>query len=109
MKGLALLLAGVCIHFGLTFAIVVSRLACDIQTQCVSLFSEVAGAILSFPLGLVVWGMRYAGLDSAVVTDFLLGGDIFALCFFNSILAIVFVWYVLIKPVLRRRKSVGGH
>lgn len=104
MKVFAFILIGVLIHFGLTFAIVVSRLSCGVQAQCVGFFNEVAGAILSFPLSLIVWGMRYIGIDSAVVTDSLLGGNIFALCLLNSIMAVVFVWYVLIKPVVRMRK-----
>jgi hypothetical protein len=50
--------------------------------------------------------MKYVGLDPAVVTDTLLGGDIFVLCAVNSVMAVIFSWYVLIKPVVRRHRTV---
>jgi predicted neutral ceramidase superfamily lipid hydrolase len=105
-KIFVLLLIAVLIHFGLTFAVVVGRLSCDVQVHCISRLNEVAGAVLSFPLGLVVWVMQYVGLDPDVVTGAIWGGDIFVLCVVNSILAVIIVWYALIKPITRRRKKV---
>ncbi|MGY3231202.1 hypothetical protein ACVWWJ_002686 [Luteibacter sp. HA06] len=86
-------------HTGLTFAVVVSRLDCGVQVHCIGLFNKVAGALLSFPLGLLVWAMECFGIDPAVVADTIFGGEIFVLCIFNSVLAVMFFWFVFIRRV----------
>src|SRR6187402_709906 len=96
------LLIGVLMHFGLTAAIVGSRLTCDDQIHCISPLNEFAGSILSFPLGTVVWVMHKAGMDPTVLTDAIWGGNILVLCCFNSILAVALAWYAVIKPKVRR-------
>lgn len=101
---IVLLLISALIHFGLTFAVVVARMSCDVQVHCISRLNAVAGSILSFPLGLVVWVMQRIGFNPDVVTDVIWGGNIFVLCMVNSIMAVVCIWYALIKPVGRRRK-----
>lgn len=106
MKKFGLLLLAFLAHLGLTFAVVVTRLNCGINTACISSFNQVAGAILSFPLGLVVWAMNHLGLDASVLTDELLGGSIMLLCFLNSALAVCFAWYVVLRPLIGRRGSV---
>ncbi len=47
VKTSVFLLIGVLVHFGLTAAIVGSRLACDAQVHCISPLNEAAGSILS--------------------------------------------------------------
>jgi hypothetical protein len=51
VKIFVLLLIGVFVHFGLTFAVVVGKLTCDVQMHCISRLNEMGGAVLSFPLG----------------------------------------------------------
>ena len=100
------LLVGVLVHFSLTAAIVGSRLVCDAQVRCVTPLNEVAGSILSFPLGTVVWIMQKAGMDPTVLTDTIWGGNILVLCCFNSILAVTLAWYAVIRPMVRRQKQI---
>jgi len=101
------LLVGVLIHFGISVSVVVSRLACGAQPNCVSMANEVIGDIFSFPLGVVTWVLKYFGVDMIEVVKIYLDRNIFLLFIINSILAVVLVWYVLIKPVLRRRMAGG--
>ena len=98
------LLIGVLVHFGLTAAIVGSRLACDAQIHCITPLNEVAGSILSFPLGTVVWIMQKAGMDPTALTDAIWGGNILVLCCFNSILAVALAWCAVIRPMAQRQK-----
>jgi hypothetical protein len=102
---LTLLPISVVIHFGLMFAVIVGRLDCGAQAHCITLVNKVAGALLSFPLGLVVWSMQSVGLDPVVLTDAIWGGNIFVLCAVNSVLAVVLFWCFLIKPIVRRRNK----
>lgn len=106
VKTSVFLLIGVLVHFGLTAAIVGSRLACDAQVHCISPLNEAAGSILSFPLGTVVWIMQKAGMDPTVLTDPIWGGNILVLCCFNSILAVALAWYAVIRPMVRHQKQI---
>ena len=103
MRVIAFLPIAVAIHFGLTFAVVVGRLECGVLAGCISPLNEVSGTILSFPLGLVVWVMQQVGLDPAVVTNAIWGGDILVMCLVNSSLAIVIVWYVFSRTLVGAR------
>jgi hypothetical protein len=102
----ALLLVSMLVHFGLTFKIIIDRLTCGIQVHCISLFNEVAGAALSFPLGLIAWLIQLAGLDPSVVVDAFGGGNIFILGALNSILAVLLLWRTVFIPIVRRLKQV---
>jgi hypothetical protein len=101
------LLVGALIHFGISVSVIVSRLDCGIQPNCVSMTNEVVGGIFSFPLGVVTWVLKYSGVDMIDVVKTYLDRNVFVLFIINSILAVVLVWYVLIKPVLRRRMAGG--
>lgn len=107
IRTLTILVASALVHFGLTFAIVVARMDCGIQMHCIGRFNEVAGAILSFPLGLLSWMMQLAGFDPSVVVDTVVGGNIFILGIINSFLAVLFVWLAVIKPIARRFRPMG--
>jgi len=102
----ALLLVSTLVHFGLTFKIIIDRLTCGIQVHCISLFNEVAGAVLSFPLGLIAWMMQIASLDPSVVVDAFGGGNIFVLGIVNSILAVLLLWRIVLIPIARRLQQV---
>jgi len=105
IKAAVFLLICLLAHIGLTFAVVVSRLDCGAQVHCIGLFNKVAGAVLSFPLGLLVWAMECFGIDPAVVTDTIFGGEIFVLCIFNSVLAVTFFWFFIVRRVGWFRRS----
>ena len=92
------------VHVGLTFVVLIGRLECGVQLHCVSLLNKISGAILTFPLGSVVWLMQYLSLDPAKLTDRVFGGDIYALCIINSMLAVLFIWSLL-KIILRKRST----
>jgi len=106
-KVILYLLVAALIHFGISVSVIVSRLDCGIQPNCVSMTNEVVGGIFSFPLGVVTWVLKYSGVDMIDVVKTYLDRNVFVLFIINSILAVVLVWYVLIKPVLRRRMAGG--
>jgi hypothetical protein len=100
---LLLLLMGFSAHLGLTFVVLIGRMECGVQLHCVTLLNKITGAVLTFPLGSVVWLMQCLSLDPASLTDRIFGGDIYALCIINSMLAMLFIGYLL---RLTRRKRL---
>jgi hypothetical protein len=100
IKTLALILIAGFIHFCLMYKVIVDRLTCDVQPNCVSALNMFAGAVLSFPLGLVAWIVHQfdANID---VFGFI--ENLFVFYFINSILAVTLIWMVIVKPLVRLR------
>lgn len=113
LKTLVFLLAGTFTHLGLMVAVIGARLACGIQTDCVSLGNKIAGFILEFPLGSGVRFLHFAGVDLSKSHFF---DERSALWFFapyvaNSLVAVALIWFLLIKLFARwrRRTRAGQH
>jgi hypothetical protein len=98
-KFVLILICGI-FHFCLMFKVIADRLTCDIQPHCVSEFNRIAGDVLSFPLGLVVWIVHQF---DASIDVFGLIENLFVFYFINSILAVTLIWMVLVRPLVRMR------
>ena len=96
IKLFAFVLIGALVHFGLLMAVIVSRLDCGIQPNCVSRINMMAGAALAFPINLFTWIFYPHGAG--------LGSWYFILMFINSLLAVTLIWFVLIRPFFSRNK-----
>ncbi|WP_157510900.1 hypothetical protein [Frateuria sp. Soil773] len=101
IKTLSIILVSGLIHFALTLKIVVGRLTCDIQPNCVSQLNKIIGAILGFPLGWIAAALHHFDDNFNLVKLF--GGELFVCFFINSILAATLIWLVATKSLVRLR------
>jgi hypothetical protein len=93
------------VHFGLMFYIIVGRLDCGMQAYCVSKANEIAGNVLSFPLGPLSLLLQHMGVDVDRLMEHYAVGGPFPVFFLNSVLASTIFWFAIVKPWLKRRRS----
>lgn len=102
VKAFVIIPFGGFIHFAAMMKIIGDRLTCDMQPHCVSQVNKIVGAILEFPLGSIAAVIHHFDADFDVMN--LVGGEMFAFLFLNSILAVTLVWIVLVRPFIRQSK-----
>lgn len=94
------------VHFLLTFALVVSHLACEGRLGCPGAWSDVFGDLLALPLGLVSRFAQWRGYDLNELVRHVPGG-LFVLLAVNSVLAALILWFIAVKLAKRRKQSHG--
>jgi hypothetical protein len=86
------------IHFGLMLMIISSRLDCGILSHCVSRLNVVAGAVLAFPMGIIMRIIYPLGASC--------GSWYFIFMFINSFLVAIIIWVFLEKTIFSRKGRV---
>lgn len=94
IKATLFILTGTLIHFGLMYKLILNSLACDMQPSCVSHASQMGMAILGFPLNLIRWILFPNEIKPP--------DGLFVLLLLNSLLVITLIWFLLIRPFVRR-------
>jgi hypothetical protein len=100
IKAILFILVGTLVHFGLMFTLIVSRIGCEMQPNCVSQGNEIAGAILGFPLNVIAWILYPHGAPAS--------SWYYIFMLLNSLVAVTGIWFLVLRPILRRAKRNGA-
>jgi hypothetical protein len=95
-KVIIFVLMGALVHFGLAFVLILQRISCGIQPRCVGLANEVGVKILEFPLNAIAAILYLHELKA--------GGWLFIALPINSLVAVLIIWFVLVRPLINRAK-----
>lgn len=98
-KTVLFILAGTLVHFGLMFALVLQRISCDIQPNCVSTTNKVGVAILGFPMNVVMWVLYPHGARA--------DGWFYIFALVNSLVAVTIIWFVFVRLIFGRVKRAS--
>ena len=96
IKAYLFILLGTLVHFGLIFCLILNRISCEMQPNCVSTANKVGVAILGFPLDVITWILYPHGVRA--------NGWFYILVLFNSIAAVTIIWFVLVTPLVKRAR-----
>jgi hypothetical protein len=95
-KKVLFIVIGTIIHFSLIFLVIVNRIGCEVQPNCVSEANTIAGDILGFPMNVITWVLYPNGAKA--------NGWFYILVLLNSLFAVTLLWYVLIRFIERSNK-----
>lgn len=103
-RTVVLIFVGALLHFVAMAKVIIDRLTCDEVPHCVSALNNVAGIVLSFPLGWITATLSHFWPSVNFLA--VLGPTFFyVFLIFNSLLAVTLFWLVLIKSPMRRREA----
>jgi hypothetical protein len=97
IKATLFIFLGAMVHFGLTIALVLNGISCEMRPNCVSAANKVGAAILGFPLDVIMSILYPHGTRTY--------GWFYILMLLNSFAAVIIIWFVLIRPFVRRRSG----
>jgi hypothetical protein len=94
IKSTLLVILMASVHFGLMFTLILNRISCEMQANCVSMANKIGSAILGFPLNVVMWMLYPHGTRA--------NGWLYILVLLNSFAAAMIIWFVLVRPFLKK-------
>ena len=93
-KAVLLIVTGTIIHFSLTFLVIVKRIGCEVQPDCISETNNMLGYVPGFPLNVITWIVNPSLIKA--------NGWLYILVLLNSLFVASLLWYLLIRPIINR-------